>query len=198
MNEPGDSPNEPPLHRVEDGTAPRSLTELFFAFAWMALHGFGGILPFAQSELVERRRWLTQGEFLEMLAFGQLMPGPNVINMSIMVGDRYFGWRGSVVALGGMIILPGFLVVGLAASYSEIANYPVARNALTGMTAAACGLILGTAVKLGRGNQVKGRWLVFCAAAFVLIGLLRWPLISVLAVLGPLALAMAWWQEAKR
>jgi len=90
----------------EGAPAPASLFEMFRVFNRLALHGFGGVLPWAQRVLVEERRWLTHAEFLEMLAFAQLAPGPNVCNLAIMFGDRHFGWRGAVVALAGMLAMP--------------------------------------------------------------------------------------------
>ena len=94
--------------------APRSPGHLFLAFTLLAMQGFGGVLAVAQKELCERRRWLTQAEFLEMLSTAQVMPGPNVCNLSIMIGDRFFGWRGACAALGGMIALPMLVMLVLA------------------------------------------------------------------------------------
>ncbi len=87
------------------GTAtaqPASCSELFAVFTRLALQGFGGVLPVAQRELVERQRWLTREQFLEMLTLSQVLPGPNVINLSLMVGQRFLGARGALAALGGM------------------------------------------------------------------------------------------------
>jgi chromate transporter len=91
----------------EGSLKPRSLMHLFLVFTGLALRGFGGVLPWAQRVLVEERRWLSREQFIETLAFGQLLPGPNVCNVAIMVGDRWFGWRGAVAALGGMLAARG-------------------------------------------------------------------------------------------
>src|SRR5712691_10201298 len=96
---------------------PASPTELFTAFTALALQGFGGVLAIAQRVLVEQRRWLTREEFIEILAIGQVLPGPNVVNMSLMIGDRFFGWRGALAALAGMMCVPLVLVLVLAAIY---------------------------------------------------------------------------------
>ena len=79
---------------------PGSKTELFLAFNRLALQGFGGVLAVAQVELVERRGWLTRAEFVELLSASQVLPGPNVVNLALMLGDRWFGTRGAVAALG--------------------------------------------------------------------------------------------------
>ena len=86
--------------------APRSQSELLRVFSALALQGFRGLLPIAQRGLVERRQWLTRDEFIEMLSVGQVLPGPNVVNLALMIGDRFFGWRGAFAALGGLLALP--------------------------------------------------------------------------------------------
>ena len=78
---------------------PRDCADLFWSFTWLALQGFGGVLAVVQRELVEKKRWMTNDEFVEDWAVAQIMPGPNVVNLSIMIGERYFGWRGAVAAL---------------------------------------------------------------------------------------------------
>lgn len=94
---------------------PASPAQLFIAFTLLALQGFGGVLAIAQRVLCEQRRWLTQQEFLEMLSVGQVLPGPNVCNVALMVGDRFFGLRGALAALAGMMMVPLVLVLSLAA-----------------------------------------------------------------------------------
>src|ERR1043165_7237153 len=85
---------------------PESLTDLFVSFTILALQGFGGVLAVVQRELVEKKRWLTPEEFVEDWAVAQIMPGPNVVNLSVMLGDRYFGWRGALAGLAGMLSMP--------------------------------------------------------------------------------------------
>src|ERR1700693_5786855 len=90
---------------------PSSNKELFIAFTLLALQGFGGVLAVAQRVLCEQRRWLTKEEFVEILAVGQVLPGPNVCNVALMVGDRFFGWRGAFAALAGMMAVPLLIVL---------------------------------------------------------------------------------------
>ena len=82
--------------------APRSRADLFWSFSWLALQGFGGVLAVVQRELVERKRWLTREQFVEDWAVAQIMPGPNVVNLSMMIGDRHFGLSGALAALAGI------------------------------------------------------------------------------------------------
>lgn len=174
---------------------PASIAELYFTFAVLALHGFGGVLPWAHRAIVEQKRWLRREEFVEILAFGQLLPGPNVINLAIMIGDRYFGWRGAAASLAGILLLPALLVLGVFVLYSYWADVLVVRQAMVGMSAVAGGLILATAIKLGLALRKRWRWLLFGMAAFLMVGVLRLPLLMTLLVLLPVAFVAAWCVE---
>lgn len=182
------------------GTAPRPASPLvlFGAFSSLALQGFGGVLPLAQRELVERRHWLSREEFLELLSVGQVLPGPNVVNLSLMVGDRFFGWRGALAALAGMLAAPLVIVLGLAALYSQTAQIPAVAGALRGMGAVSAGLILAMGLKLAPAlsRNPAGRWT--CAAVVLAtglaVGVMRWPMVTVVGIVGPLAVGWAWWQ----
>ena len=178
--------------------APRSPSELFFAFNRMALQGFGGVLAVAQHELVERLNWMTREEFVEMLAISQVLPGPNIVNLSLMFGDRHFGLRGAFAALAGMLLVPLFIVLGLTALYAEYSAHPMVSGALRGMGAVAAGLVISTALKLSTTLKKSAMGvplgLAFALVTFVAIGLLRWPLVWVLLGLGALAVATAWYR----
>ena len=175
---------------------PASPSEIFFAFNALALQGFGGVLAVAQRELVERRRWLSRDQFVEMLAIAQVLPGPNIVNLSLMLGDRFFGLRGAVAALAGMLLVPLVIVTALAAAYAEFSRVPMVSGALRGMGAVAAGLIVATSIKLA-GTLATSRLglpfsIAFAVAAFTMVGLLRWPLAWVIPALGALAVATAW------
>src|SRR6478672_11162766 len=106
------------LPPAPDRPQPKSLTDLFVSFTLLALQGFGGVLAIVQRELVEKKRWMTREEFIEDWAVAQIMPGPNVVNLSLMVGGRYFGLKGAMVALAGMLTVPLVLVLILALVYA--------------------------------------------------------------------------------
>jgi hypothetical protein len=114
-----DSPAAPAAGAPDARPRPASLIELFLVFSALALRGSGGVLPWAQRVLVDDRGWLSREEFVEMLAFGQMLPGPNVCNVALMVGDRWFGWRGALAALGGMLAAPCVVVLSLAVLYGQ-------------------------------------------------------------------------------
>jgi chromate transporter len=177
---------------------PASAADLFFTFNRLALQGFGGVLAVAQRELVERKHWLTKTQFVEMLSLGQVLPGPNVVNLALMLGDHFFGLRGAIAALGGMLVVPLFIVMALAAAYAEFSRLAVVSGALRGMGAVAAGLVIATAIKLMStlGTNRLGAQLAstFAALTFVTIAWLRWPLVWVVAGLGSLAVAIAWWR----
>jgi chromate transporter len=180
----------------DDAPRPSSPTELFLTFTWLALQGFGGVLAITQRVLCENKRWLTREQFVEILAIAQVLPGPNVVNVSLMLGDRFFGWRGAFAALGGMLALPMVLVLLLTALYAEYAHIAEVAGALRGMGAVAAGMIVGTALRLVsslRGNPLGPiATTTLAVAAFIAVALLRWPLVWVLVGLGIIGCTLAW------
>jgi len=175
---------------------PRNLGELFWVFNRLSLQGFGGVLPVAQRELVERCGWLTTAEFLELLSLGQVLPGPNVVNMALVLGDRYFGLRGAVCALTGMLFAPLILVLGLAALYSHWSTMPAVAGAVRGMAAVSAGLVLSTGFKLAiplRRNPL-GAGICACWAGLTILAAVvgHWPLAAIVLGLGGAAVALAW------
>src|SRR5881227_2895652 len=121
---------------------PRTLTELFTGFLAIGARSFGGVLPWAYRTMVEERRWLTQADFAETIGLCQFLPGPNIGNASIVLGKRWFGVAGSIVAFLGLM--------ALGALYLEWAFHPTLRAVVTGVGATGAGLFMGTALKLGR------------------------------------------------
>lgn len=177
---------------------PASPADLFWSFTALALQGFGGVIAVVQRELVERKQWLTREEFVEDWAVAQILPGPNVINLSLMLGDRYFGWRGSLIAMAGLLVFPLAIVLVLAVVFSGISNLPMAQGAMRGMGAVVAGLIAATGLRLLGALRQNVMGLVacglFCISTFVAIALLRLPLTGVLLGLGSLAGVWAWHQ----
>jgi chromate transporter len=190
------SPEAPAAAPIEKPPQPGSLTELFFSFAFLALQGFGGVLAIVQRELVEKKGWLTREEFVEDWAVAQIMPGPNVVNLSLMLGGRYFGLRGAMVALAGMLVFPLMVVLCLALVYGHYADNPHVASALRGMGAVAAGLITATGLKLVGALKKNPLGIAACiafgAASFAGIALLRWPLAWVLLGVGGLSCAMTY------
>lgn len=175
---------------------PASIGALFWAFSWLALQGFGGVLAVVQRELVEKRHWLTLEEFVEDWAVAQIMPGANVVNLSLIVGDRYFGWKGALAALAGMLTLPLVVVLALTVALSGMPEQGLIQDALRGMGAVSAGLIAGTGLKLMAALRTNAMGKLVCSLlsvlTFIAIALLRLPLIWVLLGLGLPAMGWAY------
>ncbi|BDT67936.1 hypothetical protein os1_21150 [Comamonadaceae bacterium OS-1] len=187
------SPTTPavPPSSASSPQQPQSPTDLFLSFTWLALQGFGGVLGVVQREMVEKKRWLTQEQFLEDWAVAQIMPGPNVLNLGVMIGDRHFGLRGALAAIAGLLAVPLLVVLALALVYAQYAEHPAVIGALRGMGAVAAGLICATGLRLLRAVRRHVMGVALCAVlgvlSFVPIALLHWPLAYVLLVVGGLA-----------
>ena len=172
---------------------PKNLSHLFWVMSLLALRGFGGVLPWAQRVLVEEEHWLSKDDFLELLAYGQVLPGPNVCNLAIMVGDRFFGARGAMVAMAGMLCFPLVVVLLLAWAYGQFAYIAWVQNALSGMASVAAGLIIAMGVKLAVGLGRRWPWLVISGATLLGLLLFRFSVIWVLIVIAPISVLTAWY-----
>ena len=183
----------PPHPEASAGPTPR-LLDLFLAFTGVAVMGFGGVLPWARRMLVERRQWLTPDEFTEVLSLGQFLPGGNIINVAVVVGERFRGAPGALAAMVGLLAAPFAIVLGLGALYLRYAHLTEVEAALDGVAAAAAGLILAMAARMAaplfrRGAGVP---LLFAALTFAGVGLFQFSLPLVLIVLAPVSVAVAW------
>ncbi len=169
-------------------TPPRTLTELFLGFLSIGARSFGGVLPWAHRVMVEERRWLEPADFAETIGLCQFLPGPNVGNASIVLGKRWFGFRGALVAFLGLVALPFVWVLALGAVYADFADVAVVKGIVTGVGAAGAGLFIGTAIKLGKALVTKPAALVLVAACFIAVALGRVSLLYVLPVAVVLAI----------
>jgi chromate transporter len=185
---------------IDSPTRPRpnSLSDLFWSMTWLALQGFGGVLAVVQRVLVDEKRWLTNEEFVEDWAVAQILPGPNVVNLALMIGDRYFGFRGALAALAGMLVFPLMIVLAVAGLFASVADLPMAKGALKGMGAVSAGLIAAVGLKLVGALKANVMTVSVCIAlaamTFIAIAILRIPLAWVLLVLGSTAMAWAYRQ----
>lgn len=173
---------------------PRSVScrQLALGFARIGISGFGGVLPFARNVIVERERWLDDAELTALLAVCQMLPGPNIINLSVMVGRHFRGARGALAAFCGLVLPPALLFLLVAATYQRVADVEAVRRVSLGIGAAAGGLIFGVGLALARALP-RAIWVwPIAVAAFVAVALARWPLPWVLAVLGAVGVALAW------
>jgi chromate transporter len=181
------------------GTEPPHLFALFLAFAKMSLAGFGGVLVWARRAIVEQHRWMTPDEFNEAFALCHFLPGPNIVNLSVVFGARFRGIPGSIAAFFGLVGPPVILVTALAAIYAHYGQLPSLQRTLAGVSCAAVGLFLAVIARmmmplLKRRDPVA---LTFLVGVFVAIGLLRLPLVWVLLAGIPLSIAIAFYRARK-
>jgi chromate transporter len=165
---------------------------------WLALQGFGGVLAVVQRVLVDEKRWLTNEEFIEDWAVAQILPGPNVVNLALMIGDRYFGLRGGLAALAGILTFPLLVVLVIAALFASVADMPMAQGALKGMGAVSAGLIAAVGLRLVTALKANVMSASVCTAlaamTFIAVAILRIPLAWVLLGLGTMATLWAYRQ----
>jgi len=169
-------------------TPPKTLLELYLGFLSIGARSFGGVLPWAHRVMVEERRWIAPADFAEVLALCQFLPGPNVGNVSVVLGRRWFGPLGSVVAFAGLMALPLVWVFALALLYADFSTYPGVRSVVMRVGIAGGGLFIGTAFKLAKPLAQKPWGMALAVACFGVISIGR---VSLFAVL-PVAALLGW------
>lgn len=183
---PGDRQDE-----THSFSPPTTLWTLFWGFSMLSLQGFGGVMAVTQRELIERRRWYPKEAFLEDWAVAQVLPGPNVANLGVIIGDRYLGTLGALVSLLGLFLLPLVMIAALAITFTSLQHLPGVQGALKGMGLVVVALLLTTALKLVLSLRTHVGGVAFCTVAvistFVATALLRFPLVWVLLVIGSLS-----------
>lgn len=177
---------------MPDAPAPPTLAELFVGFLKVGMFGFGGVLPWARRMVVEQRRWLTAGEFTDMLGLCQFLPGGNIMNVTIALGARFHGAMGAVVAFVGLMAAPVACVIALGLIYDQYAQHPVVRRAFAGLAAAASALVLANALKIAAPLRSQPIGIAVAAATFASIAIMRWPLPPVLLIMAAVATLLAW------
>lgn len=173
---------------------PPGLLELFFAFSKMSLAGFGGVLVWARRAIVEQHRWMTPDEFNEAFALCHLLPGANIVNLSIVFGGRFRGAAGSVAAFLGLLLPPTLIVTTLGILYAHFGDLPGLQRTLNGIACAAVGLFLAVTLRM-MGPLIKRKNPVeigLMAVVFVAVGLMRAPLVVVLAIALPLSIVVTY------
>ncbi|UCV04459.1 chromate transporter [Dechloromonas denitrificans] len=174
------------------------LRALFLGFSAVGLSGFGGVLPFARRMLVEERRWMSPEEFNAQLGLCQFLPGPNVVNLAVIVGKRYQGLAGAIVAPVGLLAGPVAVVLLLALLYDAYGSLPLVQSMLRGIAAVGAGLLFAMAWRMGMAIKDKLAFLPFTVMVVAAIAWLRWPMLWVM--LSGLALSggLAFWRLGRR
>jgi chromate transporter len=191
------------------------LVELFLLFSQLGLSSFGGgVSAWMHRAFVERRGWLGETEFAAAFALARIMPGVNVINLAVLIGQRLRGAPGAAAAALGLLVGPSLAAIGLTVAYDALAGSAVLRAAIEGAAAAAAGLLIAMGVASAHGaGAMRGEhrpqagaagpsWLVrrwrnlgaiaVLLTVFVLIGLMRLPTVPVVLSVAPLSIALAY------
>ena len=173
--------------------APRpTVAEIFIGFLTLGLTAFGGALPLARREIVERRKWLDADEFTDLLGLCQFLPGGNVINLSVAVGMRFRGVPGALAGLLGLLVGPSLIVIGLGVVYQRTHQDPRIAHLFAGLAAAAAGLLVAMAVKMMWPLRRKPEAAAVALLMFGAIAFLRTPLLPTMLVVTPLSVLIAW------
>lgn len=185
----------PPLMAESTGSAtqaPVGLGVLFVAFAKMSLAGFGGVLVWARRAIVEQHRWMTAEEFNETFALCHFLPGPNIVNLSVVFGARIRGIPGAVAAFAGLLGPPVLIVTILAILYGRYGDMESLRRTLAGVSCVAVGLLFAVIARMMLPILKKREplSLLMMLAVFVAVGLMRWPLPTVLLVSIPVSILL--------
>ena len=181
-----------PLTEDQPTMAVVTARDLFFGFLKVGIQGFGGVLPWARRMIVEERHWLSEVEFTDLLSLCQLLPGPNICNLSIALGNRFAGPLGSIAAITGLLAAPFCIVLGLGMLYAAYGNSAVLGGVFRNLGAAAAGLVAATAWKVAKPYIKRPEAMIVAAAAFAAVVVFNWPLIYVVLALAPLSVAWAW------
>jgi chromate transporter len=182
-----------PISTQPTPTAPNPL-QLFIAFSLISVSGFGGVLYWSRRMMVDERKWMTAEEFNEAYALCNFLPGPNIVNFSVVFGRQVGGTAGALVALLGLLGPPFVIVTLLGLIYAYYGDIAALQRVLADVAAAAAGLTISTGLKMAAPllRQRPGFAHGVAMAAFLAVGLLSWPIYWVLGVLIPCSIALAW------
>ncbi|QIB33815.1 chromate transporter [Ancylobacter pratisalsi] len=187
------SPSDAPL------SPPPGLAQLFVGFLSVTVIAFGGVLPIARRALVDRYRWISPDEFTELIGLAQFLPGPNIVNLAIVVGGRFRGPAGAVAAFLGLVLAPAVGVVLASIAFSHYADVRAISDMLAGLAAAAAGLVIAMGLRMGEPMLRRPRVhsIVVALAAFIAIAVLGLSLPVVMLTLGPVSVGLSWWAERR-
>lgn len=175
-----------------------SLRELALTFNHIALASFGGGLSaWSREVLVVEKQWLGEAEFLSAMTMCRILPGANQVNMAVFAGTKMRGLPGAVAAVVGLCFMPLVIILVPSFVYFRFKEVPAVKGVLHGASAAAVALTLTMVIKTGQKCLTGVVPVLLFAGAFLLNGVLRWPLLETLAILAPLSLLWAWPRKAR-
>jgi len=182
------------LPEAQPATVVPGRLELFLGYLKIGLFGFGGVAAWARRVIVEERHWLTEREYAEVLGLGQVLPGPNVGNAAVMIGRRFHGLPGALLATGGIYCAPLVILICLCLLYDRYGQLPAAAPAMAGIAAAAAGMVIGTACKMVGKLKLAPEAIGILLLAALAAAWLRLPLPLIVLLLAPLSIAASLWR----
>jgi chromate transporter len=172
-----------------------STSRIFWVFLGIAARSFGGAASWARRALVEEQGWLAEEEFATCLSVCQVLPGPNVVNLAVFLGDRWRGPRGALAAFAGLMLVPTVFAIGLELLLLRWLHMQVLQAALLGLGAGAAGLIAELGLKMGKRLVARPVALGIAGLAFLAAGPLQLPMAAVVLALAPPSLALTLWRR---
>lgn len=175
-----------------EGKPAPSTPEIFLTFLGIGMMGFGGVLAIARRALVDQRRWLTASEFTDLLGLCSILPGGNIMNLSVALGWRYRGWRGATAAIVGLMAVPCVIVVAFGAIYDRYAHDPQVNHVFMGLAAAGAGMLVALSAKIATPLRQKPAAAMIAVICLIAVAVFRTPLLPTMLVLAPLGVLVAW------
>lgn len=167
-----------------------SIASLFTGFLTLGMSGFGGVLPLARHALVTRKRWMTEADFDDLLAVCQILPGGNILNLTVAIGMTFRGIPGAIAALAGLIVLPSLLLIAVGTIYARVSGHAQVADMVLCLSATAAGLLAAMAVKMAMTMRGDALAIVLAATTFAAIAIARVSLVSVVVVIVPVSLLL--------
>jgi chromate transporter len=175
------------------------LLSVFSLFLQVGLTSFGGGAPaWIHRELVERRRWLDETAFLTGLTIAQFLPGANPVNLALYFGYRLHGGIGAIVAAFALVTPAFCIVMTMGYLYRHFGTMDGAHAVLIGVASVGVGMTLSIGAKLGRHVARNIVPLLIAIAIFIMVGVLRWPMIPVVLIATPLSILLAYYAGVQR
>lgn len=181
---------------TDRGTVPR--WDLFFGFLKIGLLGFGGVSVWAYRVIVIERRWLSDAKYAALLGTSQVLPGANTLNAAVILGDRFQGPWGALVAVLGLMIMPLVIVVAIGTVFEQLRAVPDFRAAINGMAMAAAGIVIGMALRMARRLPLDWPAVSFGLAIFLAVGIFEMPFVGAVLFVGVLSIAVAYLRKEAR
>jgi chromate transporter len=188
-----------PLDSVAVARPVVGLSRLLGTFVRLGTVTFGGgVQSWVHREVVDRLGWLDEKAFLSGLTVAQVLPGANPVNIALYVGLQLRGGLGAAVAVFGMVVPAFCSMLCLGYFYRSYGHLAVVHFVLAGLAAAGVGATLTMGIKVARRLPRDFVTALIAIAVFAVVGVLRWPMVPVVAVAVPLSIALAFFTERRK